>query len=129
MNGKTYPNFEGKHILIAEDDVTNFKLLESFLSKTKAIIYWAKNGVEAVDISIKKELDLVLMDIRMPEMDGISATKLIRKYYPDLPIIAQTAYTLKEDIEQIMNATINEYMAKPIDGTELMNKLKKYLDK
>ena len=63
MNNKTYPNFEGKFILIAEDDVINFKLLESFLSKTNAVLYWAKNGVEAVDISIKHDLDSVLMDI------------------------------------------------------------------
>jgi CheY-like chemotaxis protein len=68
------------------------------------------------------------MDIRMPEMDGLSATKLIRMYYPDLPIIAQTAFTSKEDIENIMNASINEYMAKPINGTELLNILKKYLN-
>jgi len=128
MNNNTYPNFAGKHILIAEDNVANYKLLESFLSKTNAIIYWAKNGVEAVDISIKHDLDLVLMDIRMPEMDGISASKLIRKYYPNLPIVAQTAYTLEDDIEKIMEASINEYMAKPIDGTELLNILKKYLD-
>ena len=128
MNDKPFPNFAEKHILIAEDDVINFKILESFLSKTNAIIYWAKNGVEAVDISIKHQLDLVLMDIRMPEMDGISASKLIRKYYPNLPIIAQTAYTSKEDIEKIMKASINEYMAKPINGTELLNILKKYLN-
>ena len=128
MKNKTYPNLTGKYILIAEDDVTNYKLLESFLSKTNAIIYWAKNGVEAVDISIKHQLDLVLMDIRMPEMDGISASKLIRKYYPDLPIIAQTAYTLKEDIEKIMKASINEYIAKPLNGTKLLNILKKYLN-
>jgi len=127
MNEKTYPNFAGKHILIAEDDATNFKLLESFLSKTNAIIYWAKNGVDAVDMSIKHELDLVLMDIRMPEMDGISATKIIRKYYPELPIIAQTAYTSEEDIENILKATINEYMSKPINGTELLKLLTKYL--
>ena len=129
MNDKTNTNFAGKHILIAEDDVINFKLLESFLSKTNAIIYWAKNGVEAVDISIKHELDSVLMDIRMPEMDGIAASKLIRKYYPDLPIIAQTAYTSEEDIDKIMKAGINEYMAKPINGTELLNILNKYLNK
>jgi CheY-like chemotaxis protein len=128
MNDRTYPNYAGKHILIAEDDVVNFKLLESFLGKTNATIYWAKNGVEAVDTSIKHQLDLVLMDIRMPEMDGISASKLIRIYYPNLPIIAQTAYTLKEDIEKIKNASINEYMAKPIDGNELLNILKKYLN-
>jgi two-component system, cell cycle response regulator DivK len=127
MSDKTYPDLKGKHILIAEDDVVNYKLLESFLKKTNANIYWAKNGVEAVDFSIKQELDMVLMDIRMPEMDGISATKLIRKYYPDLPIVAQTAYTSKEDIENIMQSSINEYMAKPIDSTELMNVLKKYL--
>ena len=128
MGDNTYPNFAGKYILIAEDVVINFKLLESYLSKTNATIYWAKNGVEAVDISIKHELDLVLMDIRMPEMDGISATKLIRMYYPNLPIIAQTAFTSKEDIENIMKASINEYMAKPINGTELLNILKKYLN-
>lgn len=128
MNTKPSPNFAGKHILIAEDDVVNFKLLESFLSKTDAIIYWAKNGVEAVDISIKQQLDLVLMDIRMPEMDGISASKLIRTYYPNLPIIAQTAYTLEEDIEKIMKAGINMYMAKPINGADLLNILKDYLN-
>jgi len=128
MNDNPFPNFAGKQILIAEDEVTNFKLLESFLIKTNATIYWAKNGVEAVDISIKHQLDLVLMDIRMPEMDGISASKLIRKYYPNLPIIAQTAYTLKDDIEKIMEASINAYMAKPINGIELLNILKKYLN-
>ena len=128
MSNKTYPNFSGKHILIAEDDVINYKLLESFLSKTNAIIYWAKNGVEAVDNSIKNELDIVLMDIRMPEMDGIAASKLIRTYYPTLPIIAQTAYTLKEDIEKINNAGINEYMAKPINGAELLNLISKYIN-
>lgn len=127
MNDKIAPNLTGKNILIAEDDVINYKLLESFLKKTNATLYWAKNGIEAVDISIKHDLDLVLMDIRMPEMDGISATKLIRKYYPELPIIAQTAFTSKEDIEKIMQSTINEYMAKPIDSEMLMNILKKYI--
>ncbi len=127
MSEKTYPDFTGKQILIAEDDALNYTLLSKYLNKTNATIYWAKNGVEAVDISIKHELDLVLMDIRMPEMDGLAASKLIRKYYPDLPIIAQTAYTLKEDVENITKAGINEYMSKPIDGTTLLNSLKKYL--
>src|SRR5271157_3735157 len=128
MSDNIYPNFTGKHILIAEDVVINFKLLESYLSKTNAIIYWAKNGVEAVDISIKTQLDLVLMDIRMPEMDGIAASKLIKKYYPNLPIIAQTAYTEKEDVAKMMKANINEYMAKPIYSNELMDILNKYLN-
>ena len=127
MNNKTYPDFAGKNILIAEDDITNYKLLENVLSKTNAIIYWAKNGVEAVNHSIKHQMDLVLMDIRMPEMDGISASILIRKYNPELPIIAQTAYTLADDIKKIMEAGINEYMAKPIIGDELLAILKKYI--
>jgi CheY-like chemotaxis protein len=127
MVDKPNPDFAGKQILIAEDDIINYKILESFLSKTNATIYWAKNGVEAVDYSIKHELDIVLMDIRMPEMDGISATKLIRKYYPELPIVAQTAYTLREDVEKMMAAGINEYLAKPINGAELLTILKKYL--
>ena len=129
MNKIEYPNFSEKQILIAEDDVVNYKLLESFLSNTNAIIFWAKNGVEAIDISIKQQLDIVLMDIRMPEMDGIAASKLIRKYYPDLPIIAQTAYTSDEDIDKIMKSTINEYMSKPINGAKLFDVLKKYLNK
>jgi CheY-like chemotaxis protein len=127
MNELIFPDFSGKQILIAEDDTVNYTLLENFINRTKAVIHWAKNGVEAVDISINKPIDLVLMDIRMPEMDGIIASKLIRKYFPDLPIIAQTAYTEEEDIENIMNSGINEYMAKPIDGTNLLNILKKYL--
>jgi CheY-like chemotaxis protein len=119
-------SYEGKQILIAEDDVVNFTLMKTFLSKTGATIHWAKNGVEAVDISIKIPLDLVLMDIRMPEMNGIEATKLIKKFYPELPVVAQTAFA-KIELENNVNHGIDEYISKPIDKKELLGILNKYL--
>lgn len=126
MSDNTSKSYAGKQILVAEDDETNFMLMESFLSKIDAKIHWAKNGVEAVDISINNEIDLVLMDIRMPEMDGIEATKLIKKYYPNLPIVAQTAFAQSE-LENINNSGITEFINKPIDKNELLKIIEKYL--
>jgi CheY-like chemotaxis protein len=129
MNETKYPDFTGKRILVAEDNQLNFKLIETILSRTNATFYWAKNGVEAVDLSIKNELDLVLMDIRMPEMDGLAASKLIKKYYPDLNIVAVTAFTSSEDVEHIFNAGITEYVSKPINQEKFIQMLEKYLIK
>lgn len=129
MNEIRFPDFTGKRILVAEDNQLNFTLIETILKKTNATFYWAKNGIDAVDISIKNELDLVLMDIRMPEMDGIAASKLIKKYYPHLHIIAVTAFTSSEDIEHIFNAGISELVSKPLNQEKFIKMLEKYLIK
>ncbi|GAG21787.1 unnamed protein product, partial [marine sediment metagenome] len=88
-----YKNWTGKKILIAEDIHVNFILLEAILKGTNVDLVWAKNGKEAVEICIKNDdIDLVLMDINMPEMNGLEATAEIRKHKKNLPVIAQTAY-------------------------------------
>jgi len=117
-----------KQILIAEDVESNFIYLREILRPTEIQIHWARNGKEAVEICKKNnEIDLVLMDILMPEMDGYEAAKIIKKSRPDLPIIAQTAYSLEEEDYQESFKYFNQYMTKPIWSHDLMNTLSGYL--
>jgi len=120
----------GKHtILIAEDGEINFLLLKTVLKKManfEFIIFRAKNGKEAVNMcKTNTEIDLVLMDIKMPVMDGYDATKQIKKMHPHLPIIAQTAYSTEEDIEKAFAAGCDDFIAKPVD----LHILKPIIDK
>jgi PAS domain S-box-containing protein len=121
-------NWENKVILIVEDDVTNYKFLERTLRKSKAEIIWAKDGKPAVDLcQTDQKIDLILMDIQMPRMDGLEATKLIRKIRKDIPIIAQTAYVMTSDKDKSLKAGCNDYIAKPIKIPLLLEKINKYL--
>ena len=108
-------------ILIAEDDQTNFHIMEIYLKQDKHDITWAKNGQEAVDF-INNTFDVVLMDIKMPILDGIEATKLIRRKNFIKPIIAQTAYQLTE--LELREAGFTHYINKPINFTKLLRLLK-----
>lgn len=118
----------GITILIAEDDPNNFFYLKVLLKGEERTLLHAKNGREAVDFCKNHpEIDIILMDIKMPEMDGLEATKLIREFRPDLPIIAQTAYALSSDRERVLAAGCNDYIAKPIKRDDLLNLLKKYI--
>ncbi len=120
--------FKNKHILIAEDFEVNYMLIKEILNKFQAESLWAKNGKYAIDICKKnKNIDVVLMDIKMPVTDGIEATKQIRKFRKDLPIIAQTAYVQTEDINKILNAGCNDYITKPINALELISTIGKHL--
>lgn len=113
-------SFDNDVILIAEDEDTNFKLLQTmFLGKSVDIIR-AVNGKEAVDISSKNtDISLVLMDIKMPEMDGLEAIRQIKSFRPRLPIIAVTAHALSGDKEIILLAGCNAYISKPIKKDQL----------
>ena len=120
--------WKDKVILIAEDVATNYILLQKFLRKTGAKLIWAKNGQEAVEECRKNEgIDLVLMDIRMPIMNGIDATKLIKLINKDLPVIAQTAYAMDGDSERSKQAGCDDYISKPIILNEFMSMIEKYL--
>jgi len=103
-------------ILITEDDVSNFLMTEIMLHQhVNAEVMWAKDGPEAVECcSDFPEIDLVLMDIKLPMMNGILATTEIKKIRPDLPIIAVTAYALIGDEKRIRDAGCDDYVAKPI---------------
>ena len=105
-----------KNILIAEDESLNYELLEFILKPLEANIIWAKNGKEALDITKSNaKIDLILMDIRMPILNGLEATKQIKTLSPNLPIIAQTAYAISGDKELALKAGCDNYISKPIN--------------
>jgi PAS domain S-box-containing protein len=117
-----------KKILIAEDDSSNYMFLESLLRSTEAELIWARNGNQAVDIhSGRDDIDLILMDIRMPEVNGLEATEKIRSLDKDIPIIALTAFAFADDREKSVKAGCTEHLAKPVKIEELKRVLQKYL--
>ena len=119
---------ENTTILIAEDNELNFVYLEELLSITNAKILHVTNGFEAVKIcKTNKNIDLVLMDIKMPKLNGFEATLQIKKLRPDLPIIAQTAYAFTDDKAKAIHAGCDDYIAKPIVEADFFDILKKYL--
>lgn len=119
-----------KTILIAEGEDSNYMLLEVFLKDLKIRVIRAKDGVEAVEIcKLHSSIDLVLMDLKMPVMDGYQATKKIRKLFPHLPVIAQTAYNSDANRDKAAACGCTDYISKPIERQTLLYKLHKHLDK
>ncbi len=120
-------NWKDKVILVAEDEEVNFRFLEAILQKTQAKILRARNGQEAVDLTQKiSKIDLILMDIKMPVMNGYEAIIEIKKRRPDMPVIAQTAFSIHEEIEKCQHVGCDDYITKPIDINLLINKINKY---
>lgn len=120
---------EGVRVLLVEDNDINLQLAEELLSDVGVIYSAARNGLEAVDKVNTETFDAVLMDIQMPEMDGLTATKKIRedKRKDNLPIIAMTAHALKGEKEKSLAAGMNDHITKPIDPTILYRALVKYV--
>ena len=121
-----YPN---KTVLVAEDVESNYLYIEALLKRLKIEILWAKTGNEA--ISICKEnpnIDMVLMDILLPEINGYESTKQIKKFRPELPIIAQTAFAMYGDSEKAFEAGCDDYLAKPIKKQQITDLIGKYFD-
>ena len=114
-----------KTILVAEDIQSNYQLVSALLRKRFNLVH-AANGQEAIEILHKRHIDLLLMDMNMPVMDGLTATAEIRKFNAELPIIALTAHVFENDRLTAMDAGCNEYLVKPIDRAKLMAVLKKY---
>lgn len=121
-------NWENKTILIAEDYNAGFELLKSYFMKTGVKIIRAVNGEEAVKLcNSDPAIDLVLMDIQMPVMNGFEATRLIKNVHPNLPVIAQTAYAMGEDEVKAREAGCDDYIAKPIIREKIMQKIQHFL--
>lgn len=121
-------NWQNKIILITEDEENNFKLLKAILAPSKARLIWAKNGKEAVEICKTNPLiDLVLMDLKMPEMTGYEATEIIKRFRKKLPIIAQTAYAMADERTKTREAGFDDFITKPINSDELLTKISGYL--
>lgn len=114
-------NWLGRTILIVEDNDLNYLLLQSLLKSTQVQIIWAKGGNMAVEIcKSSKNIDIVLMDIMIPNFDGIEATKKIKELRPDLPVIIQTAYPSGENKKRSEKAGCSEFLEKPINRKELL---------
>ena len=121
---------KNKTILIVEDDLDSFSLLSKYLIKTDVKILYSPNGAEAIEtIKNNKNIDLVLMDINLPVMDGYDATREIKKIRKDLPVISQTANAMLGDRKKSLDAGCDEYMAKPIRRMELFNTIQKVMAK
>lgn len=114
-----------KKILIAEDVDSNFILLKNMLGDNY-ILLWAKDGYEAVEMYKRDEPDLILMDIKMPRMDGLEATRIIRSYSKEIPIIALTAYAFEADKERALEVGCNDFVTKPVSEEALGKALGRY---
>jgi PAS domain S-box-containing protein len=120
--------WEGRLFLIAEDDKFSYKFLEGFLKQTRAEVLRAADGREAVEICrTNPNIDLVLMDIQMPEMNGLEATEEIKKFNRNLPVIAQTANAISEERQRCLEAGCDDFITKPVNITELYAKINKWL--
>lgn len=114
-------SWEGKKVLIAEDDHSNYYFLYEALKDTRVEIIWARDGEETLAVFREnKDLDLVLMDINMPHINGYQCARIIKEERPDLPIVAQTAYAMSGEREISKDAGCDEYLSKPIKVTELL---------
>ncbi len=117
-----------KVILVVEDEVINFMYLQELLLNSGAKVIYARNGQEAVDLFSKTPgLDAILMDIKMPVMDGFEAIKHIKDLGAGIPIIAQTAYALQNDIDKIKESGFDDYLIKPIRQQQLEDVIKKHV--
>ena len=133
--GSIYPDrpkldWSDQVFLIVDDVQPNYLFLKAMLKETAATILWARTGKEAVDlVQNSTKIDLVLMDIRMPEMDGYEASKQIKMLFPDLPIIAQTAFSASEDLVLAKQSGCNDYITKPVSVIELLSSIKKLINR
>ena len=118
-----------KTILVVEDDETSFMLLSVFLSQGNYKLLYAANGQIAMDLFREnRDIDLILMDLKMPVVDGYIATRKIREMDKKIPIIAQTAYALAGDSKKAMDAGCTDYITKPIKKEILLSKVERLLN-
>jgi two-component system sensor histidine kinase EvgS len=123
-------NWKDKTVLIVDDIEVNYIFLETILADTRVKTLYASNGKIAVDMCRdNREIDAVLMDIKMPVMDGYEATKIIKDEFPDLPVIIQTAYSFNEEYERCKELGCNDYITKPLKSENVISVLAKYFIK
>ncbi|MBU4221337.1 MAG: response regulator [Euryarchaeota archaeon] len=116
-----------KKALVVEDNPINMELVMEILTANGFSADEAVNGEEAVARVEKKAYDIVLMDIELPGMDGVEATRLIKKRHIDIPVIALTSYAMKGDRDRFLAAGFDGYISKPLDVTDFIDKLNKLL--
>ncbi len=128
ISNKSY-NWTGKKILVAEDEMLNWMFIKEMLRKSGAEILRAEDGNEAVKITRKFKPDAILMDIKMPGLNGIEATRKIRTFNKTVPIIAQTAFVMAEEKAESKKVGCNHFVTKPLDRTVIMELIDSYFNK
>ena len=113
--------------IVAEDEDSNYELVKIVLQKRYKLLR-AHNGIEAVTINEEEKPDMILMDIRMPEMNGLDATRIIKEVSSSTPVVALSAYAFEENIREAKEAGCDEFMAKPFKVENLIEVVKKFLD-
>ncbi len=120
-------DWSDKVILIAEDEKINYLYLKSIFEKTGAHSLWAKNGGEAISLCKDHAVDIVLMDVKMPGIDGNEATREIKALNSEIIVIVQTSYTLKEDSKKAFEAGCDIFLSKPVRPKNLLATVEKYI--
>ena len=115
-----------KRILVAEDNDSNYMLM-TYILKKHYEFFRARNGKEAVELATEEKPDLVLMDIKMPIMDGLEATRVLKVKMPELPIIALTANAFDSDRQLAMQAGCNDFLAKPVNSEKCLAMIAEYI--
>ena len=125
---KEMVDFKKALVLVAEDDLANYIIIEKFLQKYNIQVLRAVNGIHAVNMALSdSEIQLILMDIKMPEMDGVEALHKIREKGITVPVVAQTAYALAHEVVKLKQEGFDDYITKPLDFAEILKILQKYL--
>ncbi len=114
-----------KKILVAEDNDSNY-ILMTYILKNQYEYFRAKNGKETVELAESESPDLILMDLKMPVMDGLEATRLIKEKTPDMPIIALTANAFDSDRQKALEAGCDDFMSKPVSAAKCLQLIEKY---
>ncbi len=127
-------NWQEKTIIVAEDVEMNFMFIEAALKKTRAKVLWARDGEEAIElikqnVNGKSHIDLVIMDIQMPEINGYEATKKIKEINNTIPVLSHTAFEFEEELEKSLQAGCDDYLPKPVTPDVLITKLSRFLEK
>ena len=115
-----------KRILIAEDNDSNY-ILMNYILKRHYEFFRARNGQEAVDLAVSEKPDLILMDLKMPVMDGLEATRQIKAEMPDLPIVALTANAFDSDRQAALEAGCDDFLSKPVNAEKCIQAIAKFV--
>ena len=119
-----------KKILIADDDILSRKYFAKVLEPTRALLNFVKNGNEAVKYCTQNpDTDIILMDIKMPLKDGLTATRELKKIFPEIPVIVETAYAFDYDKANAKDSGADEFITKPILREQLFKLLEKHLER
>jgi len=127
--GKYDFDFSDKVVLVVEDNQISFKLINAVLTQVKTNVVHAVNGKEAIEVCLsERHFDLILMDMQMPEVDGLEATRRIKEFLPDLPIVATTASTFDENAIACKEAGCDGFLSKPLQFRKMFELMQSLFD-